>query len=150
MVCFRDSKHLQSNIPNDSRFNDGKKPYKEAKNLCEDGSGMLYEPKSLSFKDDDNYKAIFAKWQEVKGNYADGWIGIIDSSPSNGIAGPKWVYSKSDDIVEEEFWKNDEPVNGNGDCVVLSKSNGKWFNDDCSKDRNFICEYRKGANFLSF
>ena len=60
----------------------------------------------------------------------DYWIGAYDSG-SNGY---EW-------LGIEDWYRWDEwyPNMGQDDCVLLQKTNGKFYKFDCIKERFFIC-----------
>ena len=123
-----------------------------AKTLCEDNSGKLFEPISNDFPTDLTdattlYSIVIAAWVQVFGTDADGWIGIEDSSPDDGVAND-WIYISSGNTVPNsdpadpaENWRNNEPEDGMGNCVSLRGSKGKWDNMDCADTKDFICEF---------
>ena len=87
---------------------------------------------------------MIGKWMQVQGPNSEGWIGIKDSSPDDTTAGPEWVYTNSGNEVTNVFWENNEPTNGNGDCVLFkAQAIGRWANEDCAVAHNFICEFGK-------
>ena len=135
------SRLLIGNISKYLRFNEenSKSSHGDAKKLCKDNSGRLYEPRSSKFKDDHDYQAILTKWKDVKGKFAEGWLGIEHSTPND--ATPGWIYSTSDELVTTTHWKDEKPSLVEGNCVVLSKNSGKWYTDSCTSIRHFICEF---------
>ena len=74
-----------------------------AKTLCEDNSGKLFEPISNDFPtdlDDANslFRVVIDAWVRVMTTDANGWIGIEDSSPDDGVAND-WIYISSGNTV---------------------------------------------------
>ena len=130
---------------NNFRFNNKadsiKKSQSDARKLCEDNGGMLYEPMSNDFENDDKYTAIVEKWFEVQGKKAQGWLGIMDNTPNDALAND-WVYSASGGELTTFFWKKGQPKDGKGNCIVISKQKeGRWINKECSNIQGFICEF---------
>ena len=110
--------------------------HNDARSLCESSGGKLYEP-----IDGNHQTTIVEKWFEVQGKKAQGGLGIMDNSPNDGLAND-WVYSKSGGELTVSFWKNGQPKDGKGNCVVMSKQKeGRWMNKECSNIQGFICEF---------
>ena len=133
-----------------------------AKTLCEDNSGKLFEPISNDFPTDLDdatslFRVVIDAWVRVMTTDANGWIGIEDSSPDDGVAND-WIYISSGNTVPNsdpadpaENWRNNEPEDGMGNCVSLRGSKGKWDNMDCADTKDFICEFgeNNAGTFLS-
>lgn len=67
------------------------------------------------------------------------WIGFSDQKEEGNFI---WDDASP---VNFEFWNKKEPNDKrkNEDCVVMKRSK-KWNDLDCSKERNYICEYPGG------
>ena len=114
----------------------------DAANICKP-KGKLFEPMSTDFANDNNYKAITAKYAKIYPDKDDSWIGIKDNT-ADGTA-DNWIYISSNDVVKDFFWKGSgdkqQPKNGNGECLFFSGNNAKWSNGGCDTTKNFICEF---------
>jgi hypothetical protein len=69
------------------------------------------------------------------------WIGLHD-------IGGESLYKWSDGTGYGKFiyWNNGEPndMHGQEDCVTMARSNGKWNDNHCSKEKAYICKSRTG------
>ena len=131
------------NIQDDDTLQgNGKKSHDDAKALCKNIGGRLYEPR-INDLTNPSYLALVDQWIHIQGKNTKGWLGI----ESKGF---DWVYSESGDepTLMSNRW-NDEGIHQrtfDGSCVYLSGNKKIWTLDSCGVVHGFICEF-KGIMF---
>uniref|UniRef100_A0AC34PV35 C-type lectin domain-containing protein n=1 Tax=Panagrolaimus sp. JU765 TaxID=591449 RepID=A0AC34PV35_9BILA len=53
-----------------------------------------------------------------------------------------WIWTGLRKLLDFTDWERHEP-NDKGDCAALKTSDGKWFAEDCSAQKNFVCSVPK-------
>ena len=119
-------------------FSQNRLKFSEAEAICKSNNAKLFEPKNAAINTDIAAKA------KAKGIKHGPWIGIHDINDENNF-----VYASNNAIkISWTNWKNGEPNNSGGkeDCVQLSTTNGKWNDNNCNRQLQFVCKISKKKN----
>ena len=121
--------------PND-KGNTNKKTHDDAKTVCSNAGGRLYEPASK-----DQFDKVLVEWVNARNKKANGWFGVEKNNAN------KWVYTTTKDEVDNavQDWSTGFPkTDATGkSCAYFLGADGTWKNDeDCSTEtENFLCEF---------
>lgn len=106
-------------------FTSPKLTWEDAKVFCENISTNLV---MITSSEENIY--VLSQLNETEDNY---WIGGTN-------IGGTWVWSESNANVTYDDWDVGYPQI-TGDCMVMSRLDEKWKNDNCSIEQAFFCEY---------
>ncbi|XP_053186721.1 macrophage mannose receptor 1-like [Scomber japonicus] len=108
-------------------FNRRSMPMEDARYFCQQNHGDLVTINSEA-------ENVFI-WKQISRNYASNWIGLnVDLDGTyEWMDGSPVVFQRWDDN-QPRFLNNDE------NCAAMTSSLGFWHDDNCGRDREFICK----------
>ena len=110
-----------------------KKNWNDAEAHCVKIGGHLV---SIDSREEQNF--ILRLFKESVGT--KGWIGLNDRNQES-------LYEWTDGTtVEYEYWNSGQPDDAAAgqDCAALTKSNGRWYDENCVIQNSFVCEKFQG------
>jgi len=121
-------------------FSYDRRNFNDSQAICEIDGGHLYHPRSeeqqekvLNFTLD-----LFGNCFGCYPDYANFWVGINDFKTEGDF-----VFSDGSSLDFENWYEGSyEYPSGNGDCVYFDSYYGGWFDQSCSYNKRFACEFK--------